>query len=395
MVTFGSINLSTLLIVCLVNFSVDGDSSRHVPGERSFFPRTTNHSALSKLHYLAVEKPEIVYFGSSRVEIGLPAAVDYFGRRTVYNAGLSANTLGNTVPLMKHFLAIAEPKVLVLGVDFVGFSARPGALSNLDMSLLSNGIVEYRLKRFLHDLKRTITVDVTMHTARSIWALWTGGRYDEILGVGSILGQTSDAEMMRLTVGRGRSVTAFQRKLKLADGPPPTTGDVADGIAMLDDFVGIACARRIVLRVFYNPRHALAEHMLIRNNGWLRLEQWKVELGKIATKYSVRCDVKAFDFSGYNSITTESAASLTPANGLRNYWEASHYKTVVGEMILGRLFSLTNVGVPEDFGRELTEESAPHVNLAVRNEQLAYLAAHGEEVALAHKWATHFSERGD
>jgi hypothetical protein len=383
-----ALNLPAMLLISVLNFVIDGDSSRHLPGEPSIFPRTTNHSALSKLHYLSMEKPEVIYFGSSRTEIGLPADPDLVGGKTVYNAGLSANTLGNTLPLIQHILAISAPKAIVLGVDFVSFLPKPSPLSNLDMSLLSSDITEYRFKRLFHDIKRTLTIESTANSMHSLSALYADKPYDEIVGPASIGGQTSNAEMELLTTVRGKNLHAFQRKIQMSAGPPPDWKAIEVGLHMLDDLVASVCQRRVAIRIYTNPRHALAELMLDQNGAWPQVERWKGKLGEIATRYQPQCDIKVYDFSGYNSITTEPAVHLTPTKGLNHYWEASHYKSLVGAMILRRLFATDASTLPLDFGRELTKETVNEVNVQVRREQKDYIATHADEIATANLWAS-------
>lgn len=382
------LNLPAMLLISVLNFIIDGDSSRHLPGEPSIFSRSTNHSALSKLHYLSLEKPEVIYFGSSRTEIGLPADPALVGGRTVYNSGLSANTLGNTLPLIRHVLAISEPKAIVLGVDFVSFLPQPSAFSNLDMSLLSSGIAEYRFKRLFHDIKRTLTIETTANSIHSLSALYAGKSYDEIDSPASIGGQVSDAEMERLTMGRGKNVRAFQRKLQFAAGEPPSWETIDIGLRMLDDFVAFVCQRKVAIRIYTNPRHALAEQMLNQNGAWPQVERWKIALGDIATRYKPQCDIRIFDFSGYNSITTEPAVHLTPTQGLTYYWEASHYKSVVGAMILRRMFFTDVQSQPFDFGRELKKDTVDEVNAQVRKDQIDYIESHADEIAMANRWVS-------
>ncbi len=47
-----------------------------------------------------------------------------------------------------------------------------------------------------------------------------------------------------------------------------------------------------------------------------------------------------YDFSGYNSIT----------NNNENYYETSHYRPFVGELIAGKIFHSSKIVVPNDFG---------------------------------------------
>ena len=380
-----SISMAVLLFVGVINFFIDGDSSRHLPTDRSNIPRTTNHSALSKLHYIYQQQPDVMYFGSSRVEVGMPVEPVLFKPMSVYNAGLSANSLGNTVPLIMHVLGGYSPKVIVLGVDYFSFTAKPSPLSNLDMSLLSENFSEYRLKRLLHDVKRSVTVDTSHNSITALRALYTDRPYDAIDGVASVGGQTSKNEMLRLTATRGHYVKAFQRTLQYANSAPPTTAEIRAGLNMFEDFVAVACARKITVRVFSNPRHALAEYLLAKNGHWGEVERWKAALADIATRHKSDCDLKIFDFTGFNSVTTEPIGPMTAAAGLENYWEASHYKDNVGKLILKRMFA-DDPSLPTDFGRELDNETVSVINPLVRRNLEEYEASHPKEIRLATDW---------
>jgi hypothetical protein len=54
-----------------------------------------------------------------------------------------------------------------------------------------------------------------------------------------------------------------------------------------------------------------------------------------------------YDFSGYNSITTNNC----------NYYETSHYRPHIGELIAGRIFKDKNISIPNDFGTWVTKEN--------------------------------------
>lgn len=53
-----------------------------------------------------------------------------------------------------------------------------------------------------------------------------------------------------------------------------------------------------------------------------------------------------WDFSGYNSVTTNN----------ENYYEYSHYRPKVSELIAGRIFYDTNLSIPSDFGVFVTQK---------------------------------------
>ncbi|NEQ87322.1 MAG: hypothetical protein F6K26_47080, partial [Moorea sp. SIO2I5] len=88
---------------------------------------------------------------------------------------------------------------------------------------------------------------------------------------------------------------------------------------------------------------------------WPELEKWKSRLVEITA---------VWDFSGYNSITTEAIGE-----GMKNYWDSSHYREEVGDLILNRLFSYQSQTVPEDFGVLITPENVESHLGKIRNER--------------------------
>jgi hypothetical protein len=385
------LNLPFLLVVCALNYWIDASASHHLPGEAGFFPRTTVHSPLSKLHYLSIKKPDTIYFGSSRTEIGLPADSGLVGGGQVYNAGMLGASFGQIAPFIGHTLAFVQPKQMVIGIDFASFTTKPGK-SDLDLSLLSSSPISYFAKRIPHDLVQALSLSEIQNSIHSIRA-WLGDRpYDGTPEVRSMLGQPTAVRMRDIIDGHGTSnkAKAFQKKVALAFAKP--SGHIADEKAwrLFEDLLAEVCQKNIITRIYIHPVHALVTDALRQNGAWPRLEQWKTDLANAISRHQHQhqhCDVKAFDFSGYNSVTTESIRGLSPTTTLHHYWEASHYKSNVGELTLKRLFAPDATDLPPDFGRELRQDTVAQALAAMRDEQARYLASHKEEIALSQQWA--------
>ncbi len=395
------INLPVLMLICGINYLIDGGSTHHLPGEASLFPRTTAHSTLSKIHYLSIERPDTVYFGSSRVEVGLPSNPDLVGGGKVYNAGLSGANLYQWAPFVRHTLALTEPRRIVIGVDFSSFTTKSHTSNsnldlslNSDLSLLSSNYFFYLTKRIPYDLRQALSIKALQNSIQSITTLFHGMRYDKTQQIQSVLGQLTEVNMQALTEERGKADKAFKQTIKAAFIKP--SEDIADENAwrIFENLLAEICQKGIVTRIFIHPVHALASDAIRQNGAWFRLEQWKTELASLATRYQLQqCDVKIVDFSGYN-ITTESIHGLSPTKSLHYYWEASHYKSSVGEMILKRLFSTSVWDLPQDFGRELRNDTVDEVLTAIREEQASYLLSHSEDNKLVQKWMSEKNKGG-
>lgn len=373
------INLTILILTCSLNYWIDGLSLHHLPDETNYFSRGANNSALSKQYYLTKVKPDTIYFGSSRVQVGLPARPDLVGGQEVYNAGLVGASLGQWAPFASHFLNIAEPKRIVIGIDFFSFSTKQGT-SELDLSMLEPRYIVYLAKLIAVNLGQSLSLPETYHSIKAMTGAYKGEETKFNFG------QTT-AALMKKADDSGKAVNEFKKRLKLTFIKP--SEDVADDKAwfMFDDLVAESCQKNIKTRIYIHPTHALTVESIRQNGTWLQFEQWKMDLANLATRYHhQKCDIKIFDFSGYNAITTETIQGLSPTTSLRYYWEASHYKSNVGELILNRLFSTTANGIPKDFGRELRQDTVDDVLSAIREEQSHYLVSHAEDIKTANKW---------
>ena len=130
--------------------------------------------------------------------------------------------------------------------------------------------------------------------------------------------------------------------------PYSSRGDnLKEAMGSIKDIVRTARENGIELVILINPIHrttylASDIHMLMR---------FKKELASIHDYY---------DFSGLNSVTTNNYY----------YFETSHYRLSVGDMMLGRIFGNDPARVPGDFGRLVTARNIDR-HLLYLQKQLA------------------------
>lgn len=152
------------------------------------------------------------------------------------------------------------------------------------------------------------------------------------------------------------------------------------------DFVAAAYENNIDLRMVINPPHAYLLEVIAQSGLWDKYEKWKKTLVEINEEEARRAGVAPFplwDFSGYNSVSTQ----LIPAKKSENsdefyYYESSHFKESVGDMMMDRVFDYHHPGrsLPEDFGVLLTSASIQDHLTQTRAQQAIYRQEHAEEV---------------
>jgi len=89
--------------------------------------------------------------------------------------------------------------------------------------------------------------------------------------------------------------------------------------------------------------------------------------------------VPVWDFSGYSSITTEPLPRLGSREEMKYYWDSSHFKSGVGDLVLERVFATGPVAdaVPPDFGVLLDADTLE----AALSSQRARQASHRDSAA--------------
>lgn len=110
--------------------------------------------------------------------------------------------------------------------------------------------------------------------------------------------------------------------------------DISANIAALKAFKGLCDAAHIRCLFFTTPLHHVAMDSLNLRN---YLDSLRA-ISEITTFY---------DFTGYNTVTLDD----------HNYYEASHYRPHVADLIVARIFGDSRIAVPEDFGVLITPET--------------------------------------
>ncbi|WP_287288016.1 hypothetical protein [Okeania sp. SIO2B9] len=140
---------------------------------------------------------------------------------------------------------------------------------------------------------------------------------------------------------------------------------------LLDEFkkvVDLCKENQIKLISYISPAHATQWEIIKSSGQWSTFEEWKRKVVEIS-------DV--FDFSGYNSVTTEAIH-----NNMENYTENSHYTPKVGNLILNRILSYKEEEVPKDFGVLINSENIESHLEKIRQHREVWAKNNPDEVKL-------------
>ena len=257
------------------------------------------------------EKYNAFCFGSSRVEnidlLRIDNGLRYYNM--TYSKGLPAEWLEDVQSFIHSGVKI---KQIIIGLDDFSFRIDPEYHKKqwLRIPYTDNNIKTYLLY-LLRQPKKPDTVD------DSNWVIY------DIHGTGRPLHPQID-EAIEADVERHSKKDAFKK---------PTRNDgyrMEETMSELKTLKELCEDNHIELVVFINPIHELT----YRNTNLQEFNEFKRRLVQLTNYY---------DFSGLNDVTTNNYY----------YYETSHYRPLVGDMIVNRIFHDGN----KDFGAYVTKDN--------------------------------------
>lgn len=351
-------------------------------------PEQNTHVRLWKAHRIRLTEPSGLILGSSRAEYGLdPEHPGWNVDGVVFNAALPSGSVYEALQYLRHAQAVHPLEKVVLGLDLFMFNATqvtqpdfvPGRLQEPGAAPLSTG--------WFRDLA------ISLWSIDALEASWN-----------TVLGQARPDHVPYLTNGmrhpernrlrivrKGGHHAAFasnERYSLVADDgwakfdrrPEHVAADSPmDSFRELIDF----CREQgIDLYLFISPVHARKLEVLWQFGLWEEFEDWKRDLVGVLAEdernHPRSRPYALWDFSGFNSVTTE---PVPPAGDtetvMHYYWEGSHYRKEVGDRILNLLFGKA-AAPPDGFGTPLTERNLEPTLNAIRDGREAFAVKYPE-----------------
>lgn len=322
---------------------------------------------------------ETVLVGSSRVLVGMDPQSPHLDDNKTYNAGLGGTNMYELSQVIEY-IARHQPDLeqLIIGLDFSMFN-------------------DYR----------TVNGDyeVSGFAGRTAWQLYSYLLFSQAASLDSL-----DTLVSNLAGGQDRvrrdgyqdappldvlepgSRPAFAAVIdQFRDDDETFAGLAADGrydaerLDMLRDALIDASSRSIEIKIFISPIHVLLIETMHRMGIAALYEQWKRDLVDMVEQINVEgraaVPIQVWDFGDYNSITTEDVPQPGQEARMRWYWEPSHYRREVSELVLARMLDDENArDLPEDFGVLLTPQTIDLHSRRMRAAQAAYRAGHAADI---------------
>lgn len=349
-----------IIVVGFLNWAIDPYDLFDTPnywGINHEKPKKDSNDRIFKAADIIRIKPQIVIIGSSRIKQGIDPEHSVFkGKLQTYNLAINSPNFYEVRRYLEHALA-NQPDIqeIILGVDFFMFN------DNLkNRSIFNEARIEKKHIIVSDAVKALFSLDTLATSFDTIKAS------QENPDVGDNYGE--DGFMPKRNFDNGKTVWRFNKSIALQYRHHSNHQFSQRYWSDYQKVVELCQQNNIELKVLIPPAHATQWESIYITERWDSFEQWKRELVKLTP---------VWDFSGYNSITTEAIAER-----MNNYVDHSHYTPAVGDLILNRIYSRQTEKIPKDFGVLLTTENVEQHLAQIRHDRLLWLSARPEEVQL-------------
>lgn len=307
-------------------------------GEFERTEQLENGGRLNKTERLARGDWQAVILGSSRCLRGLdPAHVP--GLRT-YNACLPAAKVLEVIAMGRYALAQnPDLRLAIIGLDFDGFNARRGLTAEFK-NTRAGGQRPFELA-----MNYVISFDTLSHSLDTVTATLSGER--------ATLGDDgfADWSVRPPTAPPRKRFDAVLTETFLVD--PANFGAYRygrDRVDALRDLLKLYRAAHIRTLLYISPMHARLVEAIYGAGAGKQYETW---LRDMATVVSEGGAGVLYDFGGYNSVTMDPVPPPGDHHEMRWYWEPSHFRREVGDLMLARMFGQPMPAAQSGFGRRL------------------------------------------
>jgi len=327
-------------------------------------PRSSINTRLFKAIHVILMKPKTIILGNSRADIGIdPSHPKLVAASPSYNLSIPAGDMYEMMRYFQHAIANQpDLKQVVIGIDLVAFDQKDnfGKLDAQQEEILEK--TDYK-PQLLGLLFSTDTLSSSLSTVLS------NLREEPIREI-----SLRDGRLIRTNPPYLTTKQAFRQHLKMAY-LNTAYRNYRLSLQQLDPLRTIAetCRQKgINLKVFISPAHVTQWEAVRVKNLWTAFETWKRDVVKI---------IPVWDFSGYNSITSEPIT-----DDMQNYLESSHYLKEIGNLVLNRMFDYQIDKVPPDFGVLVTSDNIETHLASIRTQREAWAAQNPDIIRLVQDW---------
>ncbi|MCD6322108.1 MAG: hypothetical protein J7L77_03670 [Clostridiales bacterium] len=378
-------------------------------------PAIYNRVRLLKAYEVRRIKPESIVLGTSRVHLGINPSHEGWSALYAhrYNLAFDGATTKEMYYYLVHANATKTLKHVMLGLDTYHLSAAPGSTRpDFDPTLLRNeyhGLnaprmmaADFKILTSIDTFKESLQTLKVQNDDEAVWLAPDGQRIGEVF-----FRRPYENFMTRGPRYYFDEIDKLEVRFKLEWkipskpgqtlplGPPPKT-DPITSLGYIEKIIAFCRSHDIKLAIFLTPSHVHQLELDALTDNWGSIESGKRQIASILTKdaeeHYDKETIPLYDFTLYSDITTESLPPENSHEEMSYYWDSSHFKENVGDMVLDRLFGIEKNEslVMNNFGLKLTPENVEHVIKDLRKKHEEYQHDNATEINTIKKWVSDF-----
>ena len=307
----------------LLNWLIDPYGFYH-PEKRHFFnerPAIGAHQNMTKAQVIRKTNPDIVIVGSSRSDYGIDPTHNYFSGKQTYNGSLRGVRMREQKNFIVHAVHSGATHI-VWGIDFFTFNAAIAERADFDEDRLYNLNKTNKPKS---DLETLLSFTTFIDSIETIL------RHDEDTLMN---GQNNGANLTTDPVRSDKPSDIRMRYFTKLFFPEPYKLFSLDTLDDYKSTLEFLSKNNVKTDIFIAPDHITLLSAIHQSGLMPAYQKWKFNINYLAEKYGFRI----YDFTTVSPITT---AGISTDNIY--YWDMSHYKPSIGNMMLDHLVGEHNL----------------------------------------------------
>ncbi|MGK7884101.1 MAG: hypothetical protein AB4057_05670 [Crocosphaera sp.] len=329
---------------------------------------------LRKVKSIEIEKGDYdtLIIGTSRAMEGLDPLSSLWRSKKVYNAALSKSNMYEISQVFNFANEVQPIKSVILGLDFLSFSGEHRVDGNFDSSLFAN-----KLKPEIY-LK-------SLFSSQQLIRSWETFQFNN---QGNQLNVHYTPQGFRETKSfAGFNKKNFRKNLQDNFDSYQRLDYQTSQLKAFEDMVTYCLENNIQLYLFISPIHVQNLEVMRIAGHFSTFEQWKRDLVNVIEKANSQIQssnkIVLWDFSGYNTITTETIPNTNQKSPLQWYIDSAHYRPEVGNFIIesvvnGNTKKIANI--TQDFGVIINQNNIDQHLQKIRLDQRLYHQNHPQVI---------------
>jgi hypothetical protein len=380
-------------------------------------PAIQQRVRLMKAYDVRRVEPQSIVLGTSRVHLGISPRYEtwasLYDHR--YNLAFDGATTKEMYAYLRHAHAAGRLEHVMLGLDTYHLLATPGTTRpDFDPGLLMNDnhglnvlralAADFKLFTSISTLKESFATIRAQDDSQPVWLSRDGQRLGEVFfrrpsenfvtcGPRCYFDEIDKLEVRFM----------LEWKIPVPPGPraqsgPPEEPDPVTSLDYIQKIIDYCRRHNIRLSIFLTPSHVHQLELSAATGNWWSIENGKRKivamLARDAEIHSDKEPVVLYDFCGYSQITTEKLPPQGSKTEMKYYWDSSHFKENVGNMVLDRLLGTEteHQEIPGDFGVILRQDNVEAVIKRLRKAQEKYRQNNRQEIMTLQSWVDAFKE---